>query len=305
VYVSGGDAGPQYGEQATLQWDGLGGVVRTGDFRNWQRIYTEQPGERIVPITGNQRRRFFGIEGANSGALATYDDEHYEVVFGRRSLGFLNFDTLRYTPEGLLVAGSYQYRRITRGGYGQAGELWVSDDEGASFQRIRTAFSIVSAVEYNSEYFFVGFGHGGGGAQVDEGTHILRIPKQGFVNHLKREPKVAKIVINRTDQTRVRELEAGCCTHTVNMAPYKRVAVYAKVESACQLVVQAHAYEHDSNYTRDYDRWVTVETLGFDGPGEQTRMLKDGGDLFSVYRVRNASSTIARVNQVAFLGSIE
>lgn len=304
VYVSGGDAGPKYGKKPAVSWDGLGGVVRSSDFRHWTKVFTEQPGERIVPIAGNQRKRFLGIELANGGGLSTYDDENYEVIFGRQSLGFLNFDTLQYTPEGLLLAGTYQYRKTTCGGYGQAGEIWISGDEGASFQRIRTSFSIVSALAYNNKYVFVGFGYGGGGGQLDLGTHILRFPKTIFLDGIKKERRVAKIVMNNTGQTLTRELAPGDCTHQVDMSPYAQVGIIARADNACTLTVQAHAYQHDPYYSRDFDRWITVETLVFDGPGTQIRQFGENGSLLSIFRVRNLSDQIAKIDQITFVGTL-
>ena len=302
VYVSGGDAGPPYGEKPTASWDGLGGVVRSSDFKHWQKIYVEQPGERIVPVTGNQRRRFFGIELANSGALATYDDENYEVIFGRQSLAFLNFDALTYTPEGLLIAGTYQYHKGTHGGFGQAGEIWISDDEGASFQRIRTFYSQVSALAYNSKYIYVGFGYGGGGSELDAGPKILRFPKSLFLKEIQRENKVTKIVFNKTDQTTERQLMPGECTHQVNMRPYSNVQIVARVESAATLTVQGYLYEHDHAYSRDLDRWTDIETIVFKGPGTKIVRLGESAEGFSVFRVKNSSSMKARINQIAFVG---
>ena len=99
VYVSGGDDGV----------NGTSGVYRSTDFATWTQVYAEKPGERIVPITGNQRKRFFGLEGSSCGVLATYDDVNYEMAVGRRSLSYLNFDCLIATDDGLLIGGGYQY----------------------------------------------------------------------------------------------------------------------------------------------------------------------------------------------------
>ena len=255
-----------------------------------------------MPITGNQRKRFFGIEGANSGGLSTYDDEKYEVIFGRQSRNYLNFDMLQYTPDGLLLAGAYQYRRGTSASQGHAGEIWISDDEGASFQRIRTAFSIVSALAYNDKYVFAGFGYGGGGGQLDLGSHVLRFPKTIFLDGVKREKKVAKIVMNNTGQTLIRELTPSACTYSVNMSPYAVVGILARVDNACTLTVQAHAYQHDPSFLWDPERWSTVATLVFDGPGEQIRQLGEDGSLFSVYRVKNVSKQSAKIDYITFVG---
>jgi hypothetical protein len=303
VYVSGGDAGPRYGEKPAASWVGLASVVRSSDIRHWTKVFTEQPGERIVAITGNQRKRFFGNE-INSGGFSTYDDANYEVIFGRQTLGFINFDTFQYTPEGLLLAGTCQYRRGTSAVYGHAGEIWISDDEGASFQRIRTSFSIVSALAYNNKYVFAGFGYGGAGRQLDLGTHILLFPKTTFLHGIKREKKVAKIVLNNTGQTLTRELAPGACTYQVNMAPYTQVGIIAGVGSACTLTVEANAYQDDPSFTWDPKRWVTVEKLVFDSPGIQVRQFGENGRPFAVYRVRNSSNRSAKIDQITFVGTI-
>lgn len=305
AYVSGGDAGPKIGQRATSKWDGLGGVIRSADFKSWVRVFTEYPGERIVPLTGNQRRRFFGIEAANGGALATYDDKTYEVIFGRCSLGFINFDTLITTIEGYLIAGTYQYRNITNGGFGHGGEILISVDDGASFHRIRTGFSIVSALATTSRYLFAGFGYGGVGHELDAGTHILRYPIQTLTVCYPKENQVTKIVFNKTDQTLFRTLGVGESTYVANMAPYSAIAVLVIAENECVLDVEAHAYEFDNCYTRDLERWIQVAHLEFSGSGKQIHKLEFPKSGFRIYRVRNAGKFPAQINQVAFIGTIK
>ena len=302
VYVSGGDAGPKLGEKPTSSWDGLGGVIRSNDFKHWTKIYVEQPGERIVPVSGNQRRRFWGLESDSGGALATYDDEHYESIFGRQCSSYFNFNTLLYTPEGLLIAGTYQYRNKIHGGFGQAGEILISNDEGASFQRIRTFFSQVSALSYNSKYIYAGFGYGGCGAVIDDGPFILRFPKSLFLSNIQKEAIVTKIVFNKTDQTTQRVLVSGESTYQVNMSPFSKVKIVASVDSATTLTVQGWLYERDSAFSRDLERWKDLETITFEGPGSKIIILDYNASGFSIYRIKNTSLRNAIINQIAFVG---
>ncbi|MGE5404619.1 MAG: hypothetical protein ACM3PP_06735 [Candidatus Saccharibacteria bacterium] len=294
VYVSGGDDA----------W-GKGGVFKSTDFSNWTLIFTEVPGERIVPITGNQRKRFFGIEHPSGGALSTYDDAEYQMIFGRKNLGWMNFDCLLATPDGLLIAGMYAYANYT-GQLGHGGEIYVSQDDGASFQCIRTGYSLISSIVNTDRYIFVAFGYGGGGYITHSGCQkILRIDKRCLFGTM--ENKVTKIVLQSTSEITTRTLTNNSVTKTVDMTPYTKVACLIIPDSTGggTLTIQGITHERVAGEARDVDRWVTLSTVTLDTAGAPSIVeLSAGAELFPIYRVKNLSGSNVIVKQIAFLGSL-
>ena len=58
---------------------------------------------------------------------------------------------------------------------GHAGDVWISDDDGASIQRIRTNYKQVSYIAVNDNFIFVAFGYTAGGNTPS--PTILKIPR--------------------------------------------------------------------------------------------------------------------------------
>lgn len=300
VYVSSGDD-----DGGT----GAGGVYRSNDFATWVNTYQEEPGVRIVAITGNQRKRFLGVEHINGGVLTTTDDANYEMAMGRRNMGYTNFNCLKF-GHGMLVQGFYQYAVYpTDARAGHGGEIWISDDDGASFERIITEFRKVTAIEITSKWIFVAFGYSPSN-RGDNPTspYLLRIPNPKYWNfRLNKENRSTKIVMNQTSQITDARLLAGEATHKVNMTPYTNVGVYINVKQAGALTIKGMICESGGvnvpDVIDDTVDWITLKTVTFASAGEQIVQLDAGAQLFSYFRIENNTASTVSINEITFLGS--
>jgi hypothetical protein len=298
IYLSFGDAFADGGATRS-------GVMKSIDAAHnvWATIYQEHPGARIVPVTCNERKRFFGIESGNGGALATVDDINYEVIFGRKEFQFMDFDCLKAYPDGLLVASTYSY---TWQGNGMAGQVWISDDDGHSFIQILTGHQYAGAFTRDDNYIYVGFGYSSAGyAKMGFGApRILRIqiPDRPFSSTIK-VSNICRILMSGYQTVPTVSLAPNGSTY-ITVLEYPNKAVIVDVDGPGSLIVEGMPYITDESIEdgRDNGVWYPMKTIQFNGAIQKIISL-DKNNIFPVIRIRNNGTSIIPVKKLSIIGS--
>lgn len=293
VYVTGGD-----------QYDGRGGVMKSGDFLSWTRVIPEFPGFRIVPVYGNQRFRMFGAEStAGTVFLLTRDDtSDVEVRLGKFDFGYLNFRSLKVSNDGLIVAGSYQYLggSLKRQAYG--GTLVFSSDEGLTFKKLHLPTPKVSGIAITPNYVFAGGGWTSG--SWVHNPYIYRIPRT-FIERLPRENKVClpSWLMPRDATTAECRIAAGSNTLTVNATAYKSITAQLDVEEAGTLEIQGRLYADAEDQAWGAGSWHTLKTEVFSGSARRHVNLKEF-EHYMLFRVKNVGGSPIAIREALFFGTL-
>lgn len=300
VYVSCGDSSADQGSARS-------GVLKSmsSNYQAWNQIYKERPGERIVPITANQRKRFFGIEGESGGAITTRDNNNYEMVFGRQTMTLMEFDCLVAYPDGLLIAGLYSYNWL---GNGHAGEIWVSDDDGVTFIRYLTGYSTISKFDRNEDFIFAGFGDAGGGHMIKTNSpFILRIPlpSRPFSKDIKQQ-SVSRVLKRANDKKEYLTMLPEESTYISNMGDYNNKGIIITSKGPGILTIEADVFETDQAAAADRDVpiWTTIRDVRFTKDETKKIKFEDADGFFPIIRVTNKTDKIMNISQIIAIGQM-
>ena len=275
------------------------GVFRTSDFNTWTQILPIKKFGLMIPMTGNQSRRFIGMESWwADGIISTYDDVEWQISGGNRQYTFHGFDGLRITKEGWLLASTTRQR----------GELRVSTDEGVTFSRIPIPFQYVTVCD-SDNYIYISGGYSWSSYVDDlirENDLMIRIHKSEFLGLAEPEKKVTK-TISAGDL-----LATGEKTWSTNMTAYKDLAVLMRPNTTCTVTIDALPYESrgsagevwesDAGFARR--QWVPIKEVSLVQDVVQVVDLSGPNSQFTMYRVRNSGVDDAGFREISIMGTL-
>lgn len=295
IYVSGGD------DPAS----GKGGVMKTTDFVNWTRVIPEYPGYRIVPIGGNARRRFFGVEAmAGSVLIASLDDtaNNIEVVMGRDTWESANFRTIKTSIDGLLVYGTYQYDNPPNSvKASNAGSLLISEDDGHTFKRLKLNTGLVSGVHIASKYIIVGGGFTDGGAAEYKHFPYITLINRAKISAMGYERMVSIPSWMPGYDSSDQNIAPTVGTLTVNMKAYTNIKLFLNITTAGTVNIQGR-FQHDTPLLTS-SGWVTLATKTYESATQEVIDLSAFSN-FNLFRVVNGGAGNIRILEAIFTGEL-
>lgn len=295
IYVSGGD------DPAS----GKGGVMKTTDFVNWTRVIPEYPGYRIVPIGGNMRRRFFGVEAmAGSVLIASLDDtaNNIEVVMGRDTWESANFRTIKTSIDGLLVYGTYQYDNPPNSvKASNAGSLLISEDDGHTFKRLKLNTGLVSGVHIASKYIIVGGGFTDGGAAEYKHFPYITLINRAKISAMGYERMVSIPSWMPGYDSSDQNIAPTVGTLTVNMKAYTNIKLFLNITTAGTVNIQGR-FQHDTPLLTS-SGWVTLATKTYESATQEVIDLSAFSN-FNLFRVVNGGAGNIRILEAIFTGEL-
>ena len=275
---------------------GKGGCSKTTDFSTWSQIYAEVPGGRVVPITGNDRRRYLGLESHMGGILSTEDDATWELRMGKVGLHLYNFDGILALPEGTLVAAGYSYGAYPSADFSGGGDIYISNDEGITFSVIRSPWKNVSAISYNETDIYVSYGWALG-SQTGIAPYILKIPRK--LSRLLQPEKTVWRMLAHEGATKY-QLPGKTGGFVTNLTPYQELTAYVSVAEAGTVKLQAAMHV----FTNGLSEWVDIHEFTFTEAGAKYVKITDGGEKFTHYRFYNPSTTSIQINNLSLFASL-
>ncbi|MBP7756500.1 MAG: hypothetical protein GX178_11280 [Acidobacteria bacterium] len=312
LWVTGGDD-PSGAASGLVSFDGFDAQ---GELRGGRFALREQPGYRLVGLTGNGRDLFVGNESLAGGVLRIQDNEQaiaisdFEYVLTKGRHDYHQMRSLLATADGVLISGTDSYGhvgdtiRADSGGY-----LYLSTDDGASCRTIPLGAKWVTGIACDGTAFWVTFGMG-----REEGPDcsasrlsLLRIPKPPVWADVSDDYVVKLLIADSSDFYRaagydshpVPVLARGATTFRVDMAPFRSLALLVDSHEPGELSVETLPFR---DWHPDQERWTEIRRLRIRAAGRQQILLREGETMSRHFRVRNAGRRPIALRQLAFVG---